>query len=121
MAGSNYYLLQQCGTANTAIGSSANPGLVGTFYYESIPNICWEVVSTDIGPIYTVDIDTLVGILDCTDPLCGLGPTPTPSETPQITSSPTPTNPAGCVTLTYQSSFFGSTCNGLNTYEQQTW
>ncbi len=119
MAGSNYYLLQQCGTANTAIGSSANPGLVGTFYYESIPNICWEVVSTDIGPIYTVDIDTLVGILDCTDPLCGAVPTPT--QTAQETPTPTPTNPAGCITLTYQSSFFGTTCQGPNTYEQQTW
>lgn len=80
MAGGFYYLLQQCGTLNTAIGSSSLSGLVGSFYYDPINFICWEVTSTDTGPIYTVDIDTLLGILDCNDPVC-LPPSPTPTPT----------------------------------------
>jgi len=83
MAGGNYYLLQQCGTLNTAIGSSINSGLVGNVYYDPTLGICWEVMSVEPGPTYTVDIDALLGVVDCTDPLClGVTPTPTPTQTP---------------------------------------
>ena len=86
MAGGFYYLLQQCGTLNTAIGSSSNSGLVGSFYYDSVNLICWEVTGPDFGPLYTVDIDTLLGILDCSDPLCSsITPTPTPTPPPTPT------------------------------------
>ena len=91
MAGPNYYLLQQCGTVNTVIGSSINSGLIGSIYYDPIGTICWEVINTSVS-IPTVDIDSFLGILDCSDPLCGaVSPTPTQTQTPSPTQTPTQT------------------------------
>lgn len=87
MAGSNYYLMQECSGATTAVGSSFLTGLVGNAYVVTT-GVCYEVISTDPGPAYTIDIDTLLGVTNCNDPACfGAGPTPSPSPT----QTPTPT------------------------------
>jgi hypothetical protein len=98
MAGSNYYLLQECGTVNTAIGSSSFSYTIGTVFNDTLLGICYEIIGPDSGPTFTIDIDTLTGVLDCSDPSCfGVGPTPTttstptPTETPQLTTTPTET------------------------------
>lgn len=88
MAGSNYYLMQECGTLNTAVGSSSLIRTIGEVFNDTISGICYEIIGPDSGPAFTLDLDTFLIALGCFDPICSpLNLTATPSPTPTSTPS----------------------------------
>ena len=103
MAGSNYYLLQQCGTLFQQDGNSNIVRNIGDVFSDTLAGVCYEIINTSLLP-GTIDIDILVGVTNCSEPVClspTETPTPTPTETPTETPTQTPTEtPTPTPTLT---------------------
>ena len=95
MAGIYYYLLQECGGISTLVGSANAPQSIGNVYVYL--GTCYEIISSDTGPSYTIDLDAVLSATDCSDLIC-FSTTPTPTPIPP-TPTPTPTVAGTCWTI----------------------
>lgn len=81
-----YYYLLNCNFIDNKVARSSFNGLTGV--YNVSASTCYQIVGVDPGPLFDFDLDSLISVSGCSDPICL---PPTPSTTPTLTQTPTPT------------------------------